>query len=95
MNGLKTYNTYPGVICTLLLMSFVMYSFIQMVNDIQNGANPVTSKTSLYLSQNEVIDIVHKTRASHFLPTPLFLSLTLVMQMEFLLRILLRKLIIL
>ncbi|KAM3141209.1 hypothetical protein pb186bvf_006594 [Paramecium bursaria] len=53
MNGLKTYNTYPGVICTLVLMAFVMYSFIQMVNDIQNGANPVTSKTSLYLSQNE------------------------------------------
>ncbi|KAM3141211.1 hypothetical protein pb186bvf_006596 [Paramecium bursaria] len=49
MNGLKTYNTYPGVFCTLFLISFVLYSFIQMVNDIQNGANPVTSKTSQYL----------------------------------------------
>ena len=28
MNGLRTYNTFPGLILTILLISFVMYSFI-------------------------------------------------------------------
>ncbi|KAM3136962.1 hypothetical protein pb186bvf_010875 [Paramecium bursaria] len=53
MNGLRTYNTYPGLFFTMLLTSFLLYSFIQMVNDIQNGVNPITQKTSQYLQQNE------------------------------------------
>ncbi|KAM3136958.1 hypothetical protein pb186bvf_010871 [Paramecium bursaria] len=54
MNGLRTYNTVPGLVLTFLLISFILYSFIQMVHDIQNGTNPVTQKTSQYLQQNEV-----------------------------------------
>ena len=49
MNGLRTYNTYMGLILTLLLMAFMLYSFLQMLLDIQNGANPVTSRTSQYI----------------------------------------------
>lgn len=42
MNGSRTYNTYPGLFFTILLSSFLLYSFIQMVHDIQNGVNPIT-----------------------------------------------------
>lgn len=42
MNGLKTYNTFPGLFFTILLMTFLLYSFIEMVTDIQNGVNPIT-----------------------------------------------------
>ena len=46
MNGLRTYNTYMGLMLTTLLIFFMFYSFVQMLLDIQNGANPVTSRTS-------------------------------------------------
>ena len=49
MNGLRTYNTLPGLFLSIVLISFFLYSFVQMVNDIQNGTNPFTQKTSLYL----------------------------------------------
>ena len=42
MNGSRTYNTYPGLFFTTLLSSFLLYSFIQMVYDIENGVNPIT-----------------------------------------------------
>ncbi|KAM3136960.1 hypothetical protein pb186bvf_010873 [Paramecium bursaria] len=53
INGLRTYNTFPGLVFTIILISFFLYSFVQMVDDIQNGTNPVTQKTSQYLQQNE------------------------------------------
>ena len=34
MNGSRTYNTFPGLFFTMLLSSFLLYSFIQMVHDI-------------------------------------------------------------
>ena len=34
MNGLRTYNTYMGLMLTLLLMAFMLYSFLQMLLDI-------------------------------------------------------------
>ncbi|KAM3136968.1 hypothetical protein pb186bvf_010881 [Paramecium bursaria] len=53
MNGSKTYTTYPGLFFTMVLLGFLIYSFIQMVDDIQGGVNPITQKTSQYLIQNE------------------------------------------
>ncbi|KAM3136976.1 hypothetical protein pb186bvf_010889 [Paramecium bursaria] len=53
IDGLKTYNTFPGLFFTIILMTFLLYSFVQMINDIQNGANPTTQKTSQYLKQDE------------------------------------------
>ncbi|KAM3136975.1 hypothetical protein pb186bvf_010888 [Paramecium bursaria] len=35
------------------LFVFMFYSFLQMLLDIQNGANPVTSRTSQYIQQND------------------------------------------
>ena len=49
MNGSKTYTTYPGLFFTMVLLGFLIYSFIQMVDDIQGGVNPITQKTSQYL----------------------------------------------
>ena len=37
----KSFNTWPGVMSSLLLFSFLLYSFIQMIFDIQRGVNPI------------------------------------------------------
>ncbi|KAM3136967.1 hypothetical protein pb186bvf_010880 [Paramecium bursaria] len=53
INRNRTYTTYAGLFFTLILLSFLLISFVQMIYDIQNGANPVTQRTSQYLQQNE------------------------------------------
>ena len=93
MNGSRTYNTYPGLFFTSLLASFLLYSFVQMVYDIENGVNPITQKTSVYLEQNEVQNII-KYRDSVFHLRPLSFLHTLEIQMECSSRIHHRKLII-
>ena len=42
INGNRTYTTFAGLVFTLILLSFLLISFVQMIYDIQNGANPVT-----------------------------------------------------
>ena len=81
MNGSRTYNTYPGLIFTSLLASFLLYSFVQMIYDIENGVNPITQKTSVYLEQNEVQNII-KYRDSVFHLRHLSFWPTLEIQME-------------
>ncbi|KAM3128942.1 hypothetical protein pb186bvf_018930 [Paramecium bursaria] len=53
INSNRTYNTWLGLTFSLLLLSFLLYSFIQMIDDIQSGTNPIKQKSSFYLQQNE------------------------------------------
>ncbi|KAM3136966.1 hypothetical protein pb186bvf_010879 [Paramecium bursaria] len=53
INNNRTYISYPGLFFTCIIMTFMMISFINMILDIQNGANPITQRTSELLQQNE------------------------------------------
>ncbi|KAM3136963.1 hypothetical protein pb186bvf_010876 [Paramecium bursaria] len=53
INRNRTYTTYPGLFFTCILMAFLLFSFVQMIQDIQRGVNPITQRTSQFLQQNE------------------------------------------
>ncbi|KAM3136964.1 hypothetical protein pb186bvf_010877 [Paramecium bursaria] len=51
------YTTYAGLFFTFTRFTFMIISFIQRINDIQNDAHPITQRTSELLQQDEGISI--------------------------------------